>query len=518
MRKKQKSQQEQNLRSIFDSISDEIMILNKDFTIKDVNKTVCLKYGVNKEQIIGNKCYKVTHKRNNVCKSPECECPVEEVLKTGKFSNSIHNHHIYEDIIYLEILAYPIKNERGSIEQIVKIGRDITKRMKIEQEIKESEKELNLILSNTNDSIVVISKDLKIFYMNKKAEKMFGSYQIGKECYKVLTNNEEICEHCSFNKLSDNYNAHKRYELIYFNSSKTEKKHFEYSCTPILNFKGQPAVIDIIRDVSERKKAELILKESEKRYRSAYNRANLYKDIFTHDINNILQFFLSFIELLPLYQKKPTKSEHVEKLFEIAKEQIKRAENLISNVRTLSEIEDDKSNFTPIEVYGVLRQSIEYIIKSFQGKKIIIQIEPPNETFYIKANNLLIDLFENILLNAIRHNDNSIIEISIKISREHKDGKEYLKMEFIDNGRGIPDQFKEIAFKRGHKNKNNSIRSLGIGLSLVKKIIESYNGKIWVENKVKDDYTKGSNFIILFEMLYPEICDGTKNNAKKVTV
>ncbi|MFX1268855.1 MAG: sensor histidine kinase [Promethearchaeota archaeon] len=227
---------------------------------------------------------------------------------------------------------------------------------------------------------------------------------------------------------------------------------------------------------------------------------------------------MSFIELLPLYQKKPTKSEHVEKLFEIAKEQIKRAENLISNVRTLSEIEDDKSNFTPIEVYGVLRQSIEYIIKSFQGKKIIIQIEPPNETFYIKANNLLIDLFENILLNAIRHNDNSIIEISIKISREHKDGKEYLKMEFIDNGRGIPDQFKEIAFKRGHKNKNNSIRSLGIGLSLVKKIIESYNGKIWVENKVKDDYTKGSNFIILFEMLYPEICDGTKNNAKKVTV
>ena len=38
---------------------------------------------------------------------------------------------------------------------------------------------------------------------------------------------------------------------------------------------------------------------------------------------------------------------------------------------------------------------------------------------------------------------------------------------------------------------------MGLGLSLVKKTIDRYNGKIWVENKVKDDYSKGSNFIIL---------------------
>ncbi|MFX1419395.1 MAG: sensor histidine kinase, partial [Promethearchaeota archaeon] len=140
-----------------------------------------------------------------------------------------------------------------------------------------------------------------------------------------------------------------------------------------------------------------------------------------------------------------------------------------------------------------------------QEKTINIQIDTPNKKFYVKANNLLINLFENILINAVRHNDNSIIEIFIRISKEQKGSKELLKIEFIDNGRGIPDQLKKKVFKRGFENRDDSIRSLGIGLSLVKKIIECYNGKIWVENKVTDDFTKGSNFIILFNLLNIEI-------------
>ena len=69
-------------------------------------------------------------------------------------------------------------------------------------------------------------------------------------------------------------------------------------------------------------------------------------------------------------------------------------------------------------------------------------------------------------------------------------------MQFIDNGIGITDERKPQIFIRGYS-EETSIHGMGLGLSLVKKIIESYNGKIWMEDRVKDDYTKGINCLIL---------------------
>ena len=73
-------------------------------------------------------------------------------------------------------------------------------------------------------------------------------------------------------------------------------------------------------------------------------------------------------------------------------------------------------------------------------------------------------------------------------------------MQFMDNGIGILDENKDIIFQKGHK-KDKNARGMGIGLSLVKKIVESFKGEIWVQNRIKDDYEQGSNFIILIPAL-----------------
>ncbi|MHA1104648.1 MAG: sensor histidine kinase [Promethearchaeota archaeon] len=114
----------------------------------------------------------------------------------------------------------------------------------------------------------------------------------------------------------------------------------------------------------------------------------------------------------------------------------------------------------------------------------------------VYANELLQQIFDNILINAIKYNDNSLVEIHIRISKEMGETGSYIKMEFLDNGLGIQDNQKKVIFKEGYHHLKGS-KGMGVGLSLVSEILKSYNGMIFVEDKVKGDYKKGSNFIIL---------------------
>ena len=114
----------------------------------------------------------------------------------------------------------------------------------------------------------------------------------------------------------------------------------------------------------------------------------------------------------------------------------------------------------------------------------------------IKADELLLDVFENLLYNSVRHNENDVINILIKSTTIQKDEGRFLKLEFIDNGIGIPDFKKESVFKK-EINEDKSVRVMGLGLSLVKKILDNYNAEIYVENRIPEDYTKGSNFVLL---------------------
>ncbi|MFX1279389.1 MAG: ATP-binding protein [Promethearchaeota archaeon] len=247
--------------------------------------------------------------------------------------------------------------------------------------------------------------------------------------------------------------------------------------------------------VSERTKK---LEESEEKYRKAYSQANLYRDIFAHDINNMLQNIQSSTELSSLYLNNPEKLHTLKELSEIIMEQIERGKKLIENVRKITEIDESDVNLENVKVFRLLEKAIDYIKNSFQARDINIQINNLEKNLNVIGNNLLLDVFENILINAVRHNNKSKIEISVDISKEELKSIKYIKMEFKDNAIGISDYRKKVIFEKG-KRRNQKSKGMGLGLSLVKKIIESYRGDIWVEDRVNGDYKQGSTFVILLQ-------------------
>ncbi|MDX1798654.1 MAG: ATP-binding protein, partial [Candidatus Lokiarchaeia archaeon] len=124
------------------------------------------------------------------------------------------------------------------------------------------------------------------------------------------------------------------------------------------------------------------------------------------------------------------------------------------------------------------------------------EIEPETEEIYVLANELLLDVFENIVMNAIIYNRNEIIQIEVSISEITDIGRKFVKLEFKDNGIGIDDVRKNEILQEKHEKSKNS-KGMGLGLSLVSKLVNLYEGYMWIEDRIKGDYTQGSNFAIL---------------------
>jgi signal transduction histidine kinase len=240
------------------------------------------------------------------------------------------------------------------------------------------------------------------------------------------------------------------------------------------------------------------IKKDEQNLRESYQRTNFYKDLFTHDISNIIQNFKISLSVLQerILNKNLINEDNVnQKLLENLKSQINRGVNLIENVRKLSEIDNQSIVLSKINVLEYLDKSIEFVKNSFERKEIKITKEIKTENFMISANDLIQEVFENILTNAIIHNEHDFIEINVIINDSPDKPKDLLRIEFKDNGIGVPDEKKKIIFKEGYK-EEKSPKGMGLGLSLVVKILNLFNGVIWVDDRILDDHNKGSNFII----------------------
>ncbi|MBY8984762.1 MAG: HAMP domain-containing histidine kinase [Candidatus Lokiarchaeota archaeon] len=241
---------------------------------------------------------------------------------------------------------------------------------------------------------------------------------------------------------------------------------------------------------------EVRIVESESRYRLAYNRAEFYKDLFVHDINNILQNLEFSLEVIAQEADKQQNEKKITEIVKLAKTQVNRGAELGVNVRKLSELETGEIKNTLMEVNGIIEEAIEYAKTRFLKKRISFNVDSMDNPPKVYGNEFLSDVFRILLNNAIRYNDNPEVEVSIKISKHQEDSNNYLKIEIGDNGIGMPEKMKKSIFYKIYE-KPTSYKRIGLGLLLVREVVHSFNGMIWAEDRIKGDYKKGTKVILL---------------------
>jgi signal transduction histidine kinase len=238
------------------------------------------------------------------------------------------------------------------------------------------------------------------------------------------------------------------------------------------------------------------MQDVEKVYQNAYNRTKCLEGLFIHDISNLFQIISNSIELCGSMLNKGEITEEILEYFQLIEQQLTRGKKLIRNVRTLTDLEEYEMVLEPVEVFSELRSAINFALISFPKRKIKVKIISDHENLNAMANELLSEVFENIIMNAIKYNKRKIAKIEIMVSKVIINSDKYVKIKFKDNGIGIEDDRKNTIFQEVHLKRRNP-NGMGIGLSLVAKLIELYGGEIWVENRIGGEPGKGSNFIIL---------------------
>ncbi len=377
---------------------------------------------------------------------------------------------------------------------------DITNLKKTQDALKESQEIFQLVLNNIPQFI--FWKDINSSYIgcNQNFSRVAGFEKpedlIGKTDKDLAWQKEESDFFHETDALVMESNS-PEYHIIE-QQLQADGKHawLDTNKIPLHDSEGNVVgLLGTFEDITERVNTEIAIKKSEVKYREAYQNANLLKDLFSHDINNILQSIQTANEIYDLEVGKGN-YDKLKEISEIIKIQINRGAKLVNNVRKLSILENEEMVLEPVKVLDVLNDAVESINSIFPNKNIVIQKKLSSNNLKVQANEFLRDIYENILINAIMYNDKRIVKIKINISREIYNEEKYIRISIKDNGIGIEDVRKENIFQRIY-NKDKTISGVGLGLSLVKKIIEIYNGKIWIEDILQGDPSKGSNFIIL---------------------
>jgi PAS domain S-box-containing protein len=263
-------------------------------------------------------------------------------------------------------------------------------------------------------------------------------------------------------------------------------------------------LIALARDITERKKAEEELRQAhsdlekkvEERTKELMHEkmeAELYLDLIGHDISNMHQIIEGQLELAQEIMAEKGQLESDEKeLIDTPLQTLERSNRLIDNVRKLQKLRSGEYKVEVIDLDRLLSEAVDEY-SSVPGKDVAIDYTPVQNQL-VMANPLLKDAFSNLVGNAIKHSNGSI-RIGIKVETVNENGSPFYRVSIEDDGPGIPDEKKKEVFHRFRRGQTHA-RGTGLGLYIVKTLVESFHGHVEVEDRVPGDHKKGSRFLV----------------------
>lgn len=355
------------------------------------------------------------------------------------------------------------------------IVRDITLENKYQQALVAEKQKYGNIIANMNLGLVEVNNEDEILMVNQSFEEISGYTEeellgkVGGDIFQADKGNDIIKRENQKRQRGESNS----YELKVKNKS-GDIRYWLISGAPNYDLKGNIiGSIGIHLDITELKNLEFQKEKLLQKLEKSNEELQEYAHIVSHDLKSPLRSIDALISWL--------KEDNKDKLDQVSlqnigliKTTLEKMEQLISDILNYSSVASDNTESEPVNTQSLVEDLLKIL---YIPEQIDVKLLNPLPVVNGDKTKLQ-QVFQNLISNAVKFNDKEkgCIEIDAK-----EDGK-YYTFSIKDNGIGIEPQFHEKVFKIFHS-LNKSKDSTGIGLSLVKKIVNLHDGKIWLESK-----------------------------------
>ncbi len=362
--------------------------------------------------------------------------------------------------IWVETLFKPVRDpDSDDIIEVISVIRDITERKISEDEVRKREETYRNLVENSPDAVILASGN-EIMFINDTGVHLLGA------CTKEAILQKSLMDiiHPDFHDIaSKRINMGKdsqefvEYKLIRLDGSEVDVEM--KGITTI--YQNHPVKHIIIRDITERKKTQELLLNSEKLSVAGQLAAGI-----AHEVRNPLTAIKGFLQLMQSELNTHTT------YFDIIESEMNRIELILTELLVLSKPQDLKFEMKDIAV--IIEHVKALIDTNAIMKNIVINTYYECENLMIRCDeNQLKQVFINLLKNSIEAMPDGG-KITIEVINH---GKDKVKILFKDTGSGIP---KELLKKIGQPFFTTKENGTGLGIMVSKQIIENHHGTMHI--------------------------------------
>ena len=430
-------------------------------------------------QVISDAREDTHYKQKEVTKS-ELAVPIKRVKKViGVLYIQSDEYDAFDemDVTAMENISAQIATAIENAQLYEQAQREIADRVRAEKALTLEKAYLEQLFENAPEAIVMVDNEGGILRVNSEFNELFGYTR------------DEVFGRCVDEMIAPE-DLHDEAESITKRVAKGEKSTFEtvrqrkdgtlihvsIIGSPIIVGDEQVAAYGIYRDITKRVREEEKRAQLLKELEIANRELKDFAYIVSHDLKAPLRAIGSLSNwILNDYEKKL--DEEGKELLYLLVGRVIRMNDLIDSILQYSRVGRIRKEKQDVNMDQLVTEVID-MIDPPQNIKIEVEKELPLISF---EKTRMEQIFQNLVGNAVKYMDKPEGEIKINCAPE----KDCWKFSVSDNGPGIEDKYFDKIFQIFQTLvPRDECESTGIGLTLVKRIVETYGGKIWVESKV----------------------------------